>query len=350
MGGRAGTGNLVKIFYGICGEGMGHTGRSLALIERLEELGHRVTIFTFADAFGLLANSGYQPIRISGLQFGITAGGGVSPGGTAANFVRFMRCRRESIDLIRQMALAERPDLVITDFEPLTAIAAESLGIECISVDNQHRFCEPLGAGFPLHLRAYGSLAGSFVERWIKQPWQCIVAVFHRCPASRKYRHVDALLRRRFSQATPSDGDHILLYAKGGMGRRLCEIARTVPAKFIAYGCDGVAAPNIQYKITNSDAFINDLAACRGVLCTAGQQLIGEARYFGKPILVVPMPGQHEQEINARYARSEGIGNFSPINHLTSALIEQSFHRPAAIPRPGNGLDQIMDLLGIGYG
>jgi uncharacterized protein (TIGR00661 family) len=340
----------VKIFYGICGEGMGHAGRSLALIERLQELGHRVTIFTFADVLGLLANSGYQPIRIRGLQFGVTAGGGVNSLGTAANFVRFMRGRRESIDLIRQTALAERPDLFITDFEPLSAIAADSLGAECISVDNQHRFCEPLGAGFPLHLRAYGRLAGEFVERWIKQPWQCIVAVFHRCPASRKYRYVDALLRRQFSQVAPSDGDQILLYAKGPLGVRMAQIASTTRACFIAYGTKGVPADNIEYKDASSDAFINDLASCRGVLCSAGQQLIGEARYFGKPILVIPMPGQHEQEINARYAHLEGIGDYSPINHLTSTLIEQTFHRPPAVSRPGNGVDQVLDLLKIGHG
>lgn len=134
------------------------------------------------------------------------------------------------------------------------------------------------------------------------------------------------------------------------MGQRLCQIASTVPADFIAYGCDGVAAPNINYKNTSSDAFINDLAACRGVLSTAGQQLIGEARYFGKPLLVVPMPGQHEQEINARYARLEGLGDYSPIDRLTSALIQQTFNQPRAVPRPGNGVDQLLDLLKIGYG
>ena len=221
---------------------MGHAGRSLALIERLLSLGHRVTIFTFADAFRLLANSGLQPLRLNGLQFGVTAAGGVSSLGTALKFVRFLHDRRDSLDLIRQMAIVEQPDLFITDFEPLTAIAAASLRIELVSVDNQHRFCEPLGTAFPLRLRAYGRIAGQFVEHWIKRPWQCIVAVFHSCPASRKFRHVDVLLRQRFLQAAPSDGEHILLYAKGIMGQRLTQIASTVPARFIAYGCTGVSA------------------------------------------------------------------------------------------------------------
>ena len=67
----------MKIFYGICGEGMGHAGRSLALIERLSALGHRVTIFTFADGLRLLGSAGYEPVAIDGLQFRVAADGGV---------------------------------------------------------------------------------------------------------------------------------------------------------------------------------------------------------------------------------------------------------------------------------
>jgi uncharacterized protein (TIGR00661 family) len=264
--------------------------------------------------------------------------------------MRYSRSRRQSIDLIRQLALAEKPDLFITDFEPLTAIVAASLRAECVSVDNQHRFCEPLAPTLPLLLRAYGRLAGIFVESWIRHPVQCIVAVFHRCPESKKFRGVDALMRNRFSQLSPTDGEHILLYAKGVIGKRIARITSTVPAKFIAYGCPEVPASNIECKDVNSDDFITDLASCRGVLCTAGQQLIGEAKYFGKPVLVVPIPGQHEQEINARYARIEGIGDYCPIDHLTSALITSAFYKPKHSAKPGNGVEQVIDLLGINNG
>jgi uncharacterized protein (TIGR00661 family) len=340
----------VKIFYGICGEGMGHAGRSLALIERLVTLGHRVTIFTFADALNLLAKSGYKPEEIQGLQFRVAKSGGVNSLGTIGNFARFLRCRRESLDFIRQLAIAERPDLFITDFEPLTAMAAASLGVDCVSVDNQHRFCEPLGKVFPYYLRMYSWFTGQFVRRWIKRPTQCIVAVFHRCPPSNKYRQVDALMRDRFTRLIPTDGEHILLYAKGIIGQRMLKIASATPASFIAYGSNGIAAENIEYKPTSSDQFVADLAACRGVLCTAGQQLMGEARYFGKPLLVVPMPKQYEQEINARYARIEGIGDYCSIDELTSSRIVQSFGNGKTPSRTANGVDQALELLGIGHG
>ncbi len=340
----------VKIFYGICGEGMGHAGRSIALIERLVSLGHEVTIFTFADAFQLLDRSGYQPHRIEGLQFGTTARGGVSALGTLRNVVEYFKRRHVSLDLIKQLALTARPDLFITDFEPLTALAASSLGIPCASVDNQHKFCAPLGKDFPLSLRIYGRLAGAFVRRWIKQPQPCIVAVFHPCPVSPVYQRVNTLLRDRLAALKPTAGDHVLLYGRGELGKRMARIAGTVPERFIAYGCNGQPADNIEHKQISYDEFAADLASCKAVVSTGGQQLIGEASYFGKPLLVVPIPKQHEQEINARYVRQERIGDFCPIGRLSADRIREFLGRSFLAKPPANGVDQTLELLGISYG
>jgi uncharacterized protein (TIGR00661 family) len=340
----------VKIFYGICGEGMGHGGRSIALIERLVGLRHQVTLFTFADAFALLTRSGYHPHRIAGLQWVSTKTGGIAGLRSLGNLACYLRRRRDSLDFIRQLALADRPDLFITDFEPLTALAAHSLKIPCVSVDNQHRFCHPLGREFPRRLRIYGRLAGQFVRRWIHKPRQCIVAVFHPCPPNPRYQRVEALLRDRLAQLRPTQGSHVLLYGRGELGRRIARVASTLAERFVAYGCEGVAAENIEYKATSYEGFTRDLASCKAVLSTAGQQLIGEAQYLGKPLLVVPIPRQHEQEINAHYARLQGIGDFCPIECLTGdrirAFLEQRFVGRSAV----NGVDQVIELLEIGHG
>jgi uncharacterized protein (TIGR00661 family) len=330
---------------------MGHSGRSIALIERLTALGHSVTIFTFAHAFELLANSSYQPYRIHGLQFSERADGGVDALGSLTNFDRYLSCRRESLDMIRQLALAGRPDLCITDFEPLTAQVAASLGIPCFSVDNQHRFCEPLGRDFPFRLRAYARLAGAFVRRWIKGPRERIVAVFHECPPSRYFQRVDALMRDQIERLRPTEGDYILLYGRGELGKRIGEVAKTVPERFIAYGCRHADAPNIESKSASCDDFAADLAGCKGVLCSGGQQLIGEARYFGKPMIIVPIPRQHEQEINARIAQEEGIGEYCPIDQLSPSRILKAFSggRRAA-SRPANGVNQVLEIMGISNG
>lgn len=53
--------------------------------------------------------------------------------------------------------------------------------------------------------------------------------------------------------------------------------------------------------------FLEDLAACRAVLSTAGNQLMGEAIYLGKPVMVMP---EHcvEQRLNAAAVERLGIG------------------------------------------
>ena len=203
---------------------------------------------------------------------------------------------------------------------------------------------------FPLYLRAYARLAGEFVRRWIERPKQCVVAVFHHCPPSRHYQSVDILLRDRLTRLQPSDGEAVLLYGRGGLGRRMARIASTARCRFVAYGCTGEAAPNIEYKQTSYEGFLADLAACKAVICTAGQQLIGEARYFGKPVLVVPIPRQHEQEINARYARKEAIGDYCPIGELSAQRIHRFLDRRFAGRRMCNGVDQVLELLRVGYG
>jgi uncharacterized protein (TIGR00661 family) len=340
----------VNVFYGICGEGLGHCGRSLALIERLIALGHRVTLFTFGDALTFLTKAGHAAHGIAGLGFREGSGGGVHVWGSLVNFARYLRSRQPSLDLIRQLALAERPDLFITDFEPLSAMAAASLQIPCFSVDSQHRFCQPLPRQFDARLRIYGRMAGAFVRWWIKKPQQCIVAVFHQCPKSPHYRRVDALLRDQIAKVQATDGGHVLLYGRGELGRRMARAASAVPQRFIAYGCEAIDAPNIVFKPTSYDGFIADLASCRAVVCAGGQQLIGEARYFGKPMLIVPIPRQHEQEINGLYAQQDGIGEFCPIEELSRERVERFLERRFAGTRPGNGVDQALEFMGISNG
>jgi uncharacterized protein (TIGR00661 family) len=157
-------------------------------------------------------------------------------------------------------------------------------------------------------------------------------------------------MRERIVQLTPTAGDHVLIYARGGLGRRIVEVATTVSARFVAYGCDGPPASNVEHKHTSAEQFARDLASCRAVICSGGQQLIGEARYFGKPLLVIPIPKQHEQEVNARYARREGIGDFCPIQRLSRERIERFLERRYAGSRQANGVDQVLDLLRIGHG
>ena len=51
-----------------------------------------------------------------------------------------------------------------------------------------------------------------------------------------------------------------------------------------------------------------DLASARAVIAGGGFSLLSEAVYLGKPVLSVPLHGQFEQLMNARYLERSGYG------------------------------------------
>jgi UDP-N-acetylglucosamine:LPS N-acetylglucosamine transferase len=75
------------------------------------------------------------------------------------------------------------------------------------------------------------------------------------------------------------------------------------------------------------------MAACKGLVCTAGFESICEAMYLGKPVMVIPVAGQYEQACNALDAEAAGAGiksenfDFGHFDQTLSKLnpVEQSF-------------------------
>ena len=68
----------------------------------------------------------------------------------------------------------------------------------------------------------------------------------------------------------------------------------------------------IEYRARSVDGFLDDLVSARGVVTGGGFSLLSEAVYLGKPVLSVPLRGQFEQLMNARYLQREGFGLCAP--------------------------------------
>src|SRR3546814_17961876 len=64
---------------------------------------------------------------------------------------------------------------------------------------------------------------------------------------------------------------------------------------------------NLDFRAPSVQGFIDDVAGCRAVLSTAGNQLIGEALHFGKPVLALPEPAL-EQRLKASMPERMGVG------------------------------------------
>jgi len=77
---------------------------------------------------------------------------------------------------------------------------------------------------------------------------------------------------------------------------------------------------NIEFRPPSNTQFVADLASCRAVFATAGNQLISEAMHFGKPLLAMPEDSL-EQQLNAAMVQRLGYGLSVRRNRVSAATI-----------------------------
>ena len=110
----------------------------------------------------------------------------------------------------------------------------------------------------------------------------------------------------------PERGDHLVVYSSGEpRAARGAASQAASPA-----GSTGCAAArrtdetdgNLEFRPRSNEGFVEDLRTARGVVAGGGFSLLSEAVYLGKPMLAIPLRGQFEQLMNARYLEREGYG------------------------------------------
>ena len=79
---------------------------------------------------------------------------------------------------------------------------------------------------------------------------------------------------------------------------------------------------NLDFRAPSNEWFLHDLAHCKAVLSTAGNQLIGEAMHFGKPVLAAPEEA-FEQRLNAHMIERMGIGMRADLKRLTPSDVDR---------------------------
>jgi uncharacterized protein (TIGR00661 family) len=127
---------------------------------------------------------------------------------------------------------------------------------------------------------------------------------------------VPPLLRPEVKSLKSTSGDFYLAYmVNSGYREEVINFAKIHPNLIIkAYWDKKDAAevenplPNLSFHPIHDQNFLQDMAACKGLICTAGFESICEAMYLGKPVMLIPLEGQYEQSCNALDAVASGAG------------------------------------------
>ncbi len=299
----------MKVLYAIQGTGNGHLSRAKDVIPALMK---RVSVDVLIS--GVQADLDLPfPIkyRYKGLSFIFGKGGGVD----LIETYRRNKTRRVWKEIME--CPVKDYDLVINDFEPISAWACRIKGVKCISLSHQAAL-RSKKVPRPHH----SDWLGSFI---LKNYAPCMKYFsFH----FKKYddNMFTPIIRQGVREQEISDRGHYTVYLPAYGDKKLIKILSKVKSVswqvFSKHSKAAYVEKNVCIEPINADRFTESMAAASGVLCGAGFETPAEALYLMKKLLVIPMKRQYEQYFNAEGLKDLGVPVLKKLNKKSVSKIK----------------------------
>ena len=311
----------MRILYGIVGEGMGHATRSRVVLEHLLEQGHQVYVVVSGRAHRMIADGfaerdNIQVKEIHGLQIAFQDNA-VHRAKTVWNILKGApKGTLHNIQAYRQlMDLDFKPEVVISDFESWAYFFALNHRLPLISIDNMQIInrCAHPSYSTANHSLDY-RLTRQIVKYKLPRAYHYLISSFFFPPVAKKRTTLlPPLLRPEVLAAKREPGKHILVYSSSISSMPdLLPTLQQLPYEFRVYctGQTGIRG-NVTLRAFSEQGFIDDLRTARAVIGGGGFSFMSEAVHLRVPMLSIPIQGQFEQEMNARYLEQLGYGDWS---------------------------------------
>lgn len=300
-----------RIFYGVCGEGMGHAIRSGVIIDHLL-LNHNVTIFASDRAYQYLASKYDDVYEIEGFNTVYEANEVKNRRTFVKNIKDIPQDLGHNLRLMYNVAKKSKPDLIISDFEFYSNLLSKIIRVPLLSLDNMHVItqCE---TDVPEKYGGDRFRAANVVRSFIQRPRYYLITsyFFPSIKNPQKVKMFPPILREKVLNLKPSKGEHVLVYQTSDSNLKLLEVLNEFDDEFIIYGYHKEEkSGNLTFKNFNEDEFFEDLASARAIITNGGFSLISEALYLEKPIYSIPVKKQFEQILNALYLDKLEYGEF----------------------------------------
>ena len=308
----------MKILYAIQGTGNGHIARAEDVIPVLREYGELDLFVSGAQADIKLDFD--VKYKSKGLSFYFGKRGGV-------DLVRTFK-KNSSKEVYKEINKfpVEDYDVVINDFEPITAWACRRKGIPCVALSHQAALLSSK-VPKPKHFDLMGD--------WILRNYApCDAHVgFHFSTFDKDI--FTPVIRRKVREARISDEGHYAVYLPAYDDKKLIPLLLSVPRirwrVFSKHARRPYHIDRISVYPVNNDDFTASIASATGVLCGAGFETPAEALYMGKKLMVVPMKKQYEQHYNAAALKALGVPVLKKMKRKQVKHIEAWIETPARV-------------------
>jgi uncharacterized protein (TIGR00661 family) len=280
--------------------GNGHISRAMEVFPYLERYGE-VDIFLSGANSTLQLNAPVK-YRSKGVSFFYSNSGGLNYFDSIRKFAP-LRVLREVKDLP-----VEKYDLVINDFECITALACTHKKIPSVNFGHQASF---QSGNVPRPAKK--DLIGEWVLHHYARASQYIGLHFD-C-----YDHFifPPIIKEDILQAEPKDKGHITIYLPSYSDAVVCEyFSQLKDFRFEVFSKEikqPVLKKNVLLTPVNKDGFNKSVINCTGIITSAGFETPAEALFLGKKLLAVPIKGQYEQLCNAAALEKMGVAYIDSI-------------------------------------
>lgn len=316
----------LKIAYGVMGYGRGHATRTAAVLPTLMAQ-HEVRVFAGNDAFDALSTQ-FNTTQIPCIGYRYDDRGKLSTAHTLIGnypIVKDALFKGPFYQHFCKELLDWGVDVVITDSEIWTTRVAKELGLPLISFDHVGiiNHCLP---PFPPQQWFRGHL-DRIGYKWLlpKADRTLITSFYSALPVSDDIEVVGPIIRDEIRRLKPSNGNYLLAYFNKGEYQYLPHVQEALLGlnmPVVIYGAgERPSEGRLIYKPLSKTQFATDLANCKALLSTCGNQTMGECLYLQKPVLVMP-EDCFEQNLNAFMVERMGMGRRSSLSKLNTESIE----------------------------
>lgn len=307
----------MRILYGVVGEGMGHATRSRVVLEHLTK-NHEVHVVASGRAHDYLKSRFGGVHKIWGYTLAYQEGAVGAFKTVLQNLKGALSGWPENVRQYFQVMNDFQPEVVVSDFESWSYLYGKNHLLPVISIDNMQVINRCKHA--PEVLEGYErdfEMTKAIVKSKVAGAYHYLITTFF-YPEVRKPRTTlkPSLLRPEILAAKSEPGEHLLVYQTSTSASDLPALLKQTGRDCRVYGFKrDLKAPEQDGRVTympfSEEGFINDLRTCKAVVANGGFTLMSESVYLHKPFLSVPVAGQFEQVLNARYLQKENYGRFA---------------------------------------
>lgn len=299
----------MKVVYGIHGYGRGHASRALPIIRELLQRGHEVIAVAGGQAYEFIRDD-VRTMKVDCFTFEQVEGTKTDPVKTVrVNLPKYIKLllRVQDYQAVKHLCTQFRPDAIITDSEPFTAWVGKDLGIPVMCLDH-YGIIANAGTRIPMSDTIRVALDKWAYRKLIPKPSTRVISSFYSEPSDHPI--VGPIIRKELVEAYApvTTGSHYVAYFSSGIDHSQLEELKALNGLVVVFH-NGPAKrdENIQWVPRNRALFDLAISTCRGVICSAGNQIISESVFLGKPLYVIPEDSV-EQRLNASYILRMGVG------------------------------------------